>query len=268
LERKICFIGTGAIGSAVLERLIEAKFVGADAVFICDTDAEKLTAIKRRFEVRASTDNRDGARFGDAIVLAVPPKRACPVLEEIRDSLSESKMLVSFVALVSTSLIEDTLRSHIAVVRVMPNIASMVGSGFNVFSLGRYVSSEAEEWTKSLLRVLGEYRQVDQEYIEIYSLLSAMGPTYFLPFVDTLIEFGARNGLAHEEAKKAVASTLRGTAELLLRLDRSANDLSSMIGTQPLKAREQELRSALEQELDRTFQQIRLAKERFAGQQG
>lgn len=267
MERKICFIGTGAMGSAVLERLIEAKFVGADAVFICDTDAEKLTAIKRRFEVRASTDNRDGARFGDAIVLAVPPKQACPVLEEMRDSLSESKMLVSLVALVSTSLIEETLRSHIAVVRVMPNIASMVGSGFNVFSLGRYVSSEAEEWTKSLLRVLGEYRQVDEEYIEIYSLLSAMGPTYFLPFVDTLVEFGAGNGLTQEEARGAVASTLRGTGELLIRVERSVKDLNSMIGTQPLRARERELRSALEEELARTFQQIKVAKEKFVKQQ-
>jgi pyrroline-5-carboxylate reductase len=143
----------------------------------------------------------------------------------------------------------------------------MVGSGFNVFSLGRYVSPEAEEWTKSLLRVLGEYRQVDEEYIEIYSLLSAMGPTYFLPFVDTLVEFGAGNGLTQEEARRAVASTLRGTGELLIRVERSVKDLNSMIGTQPLRARERELRSALEEELARTFQQIKVAKEKFVKQQ-
>jgi len=268
LEKRISFIGVGSMGSAVLERLVHAAFVGTEATFICDIDSDRLDVIKRRLDVRVSIDNREGARFGDVIILAVPPKQACPVLEEIRDSLSESKVLVSLVALVSTGLIEKILGSRIGVIRVMPNIPSMVGSGFNVFSFGRHVSSGEKEWAEGLLRVLGEYKEVDEEKIEIYSILSAMGPTYFLPFVDTLIEFGARNGLAHEETRKAVASTLRGTAELLLRLDRSADDLSSMIGTQPLKAREQELRSALEQELDRTFQQIRLAKDRFAGQQG
>jgi hypothetical protein len=55
---------------------------------------------------------------------------------------------------------------------------------------------------------------------------------------------------------------------LLLAVDRSVSDLNSMIGTQPLKARDQDLRSALEQELERTFQQISLAKSRFARRQG
>ena len=268
MNKKISFIGTGAMGGAIIERLISAGFVRADAVLACDVDESEVSEIRRRLNVMTSADNRDAARFGEAVVLAVPPKQGPQVLEEIRDSLSESQVVISLVGLVSIAFIEDALCSGIGVVRIMPNIPSLVGSGFNVVSFGRYVNSEDKEWVKSLLNVLGEYRETEEAKMEIYSLLSAMGPTYFLPFVDTLIEFGGKNGLTHEEARKAAALTLRGTAELLLAVYRSVNDLNSMIGTQPLKAREQDLKSALEQELARTFQQINLAKSRFAGRKG
>jgi pyrroline-5-carboxylate reductase len=258
-------IGVGAMGSAVLDRLVQAAFVDAEAVFICDMNPDRLDAIKCRLDVRASRDNREGARFGDVIILTVPPKQACPVLEEIRDSLSESKMLVSLVALLSTSLIEETLRSRIGVVRVMPNIPSMVGSGFNVFCFGRHISSGDKEWVKSMLSVLGEHEEVDEDKIETYTVLSAMGPTYFLPFVDELIRFGASNGLSYQEARKVAASTIRGTAELVSKVDRPVEELKNMIGTQPLKMREQELRSIMQDELGKTLQQLKTAKDRLSG---
>ena len=265
MEKRISFIGVGAMGSAVLDRLVQAAFVGAEAASICDMNPDRLDAIKRRLDARASRDNREGATFGDAIILAVPPKQACPVLEEIRDSLSESKILVSLVALVPTSLIEETLRSRIGVVRVMPNIPSMVGSGFNVFCFGRHISSGDKEWVKSMLSVLGEHEEVDEDKIETYTVLSAMGPTCFLPFADELIRFGASNGLSYQEARKAVSSTIRGTAELVSKVDRPVEELKNMIGTQPLKMREQELRSIMQEELGKTLQQLKTAKDRLSG---
>jgi len=143
----------------------------------------------------------------------------------------------------------------------MPNIPSLVGEGFNVFSFGRYMSSEGKKWVRSFLKTLGEYREVEEEKMENYTILSAMGPTYFLPFVDTLIKFGVDQGLSYEEARTAVSSTLRGTAELVSKVDKPVEDLKNMIGTQPLKAREQELRSMMETELNRICRQLKTARE-------
>lgn len=259
--KKISFIGVGAMGSAVLERLIDVSFISKDSVLACDIDQNRLDEIKRKFNVGTSIDNRDAARFGDAVILAVPPKQTRQVLEEIKDSLSEDKVLVSLAALVSIRVIEETLKLHVGVTRVMPNIPSLVGEGFNVFSFGRYMSSEGKKWVRSFLKTLGEYREVEEEKMENYTILSAMGPTYFLPFVDTLIKFGVDQGLSYEEARTAVSSTLRGTAELVSKVDKPVEDLKNMIGTQPLKAREQELRSMMETELNRICRQLKTARE-------
>ncbi|MEM4251120.1 MAG: pyrroline-5-carboxylate reductase dimerization domain-containing protein, partial [Candidatus Bathyarchaeia archaeon] len=203
------------------------------------------------------------ARFADAVVIAVPPRNVLDVLKEIRASLSDSQILVSLAALISTSLIEETLQMRIAVARVMPNIACLVGAGFNVYSFGRYMTPEGRKWTEEFLGALGVYRQIDEEKMEIYSILSAMGPTYFLPFVDNLIKFGENEGLSQEEARIAVASTLGGTAQLISQTRRPVEEIKNLIGTQPLQKRERELRTVLTEELSRTLQQMRSAKEKL-----
>jgi len=252
------------MGGAVLQRLIDAKFANAGDVFACDIDQNRLVEIRDKFGVTVSTDNREGARFGDLVVLAVPPKESIKVLEDLRDILSKPRILVSLVALVSTSLIEKILRSRVCVVRVMPNIPSIVGQGFSLFSFGRYVTPDDEELVKSFLDVLGEHLEVDEQEIELYSVLSAMGPTYFLPFVEALIRFGVCNGLTYAKARKAVASTLRGTAELILKSSRPVDELKNMIGARPLDRYEEQIASTMELELNRTLQQIKHAKESFA----
>jgi hypothetical protein len=61
------------------------------------------------------------------------------------------------------------------------------------------------------------------------------------------------------------ASTIRGTAELVSKVDRPVEELKNIIGTQPLKMREQELRSIMQDELGKTLQQLKTAKDRLSG---
>lgn len=265
MSRKISFIGIGAISGAVLERLIRADFASASEIFASDVNQARLDEVKREYGVRASTDSSDAVGFGDVIVLGVMPKDGRHLLEEIRDLLSESQVAVSFVGLLTTGVIEEILRSPIGVTRVTPSIPSMVGAGFNVFCFGRYMRSKEIDWVKNFLNVLGEYKEVDEDRMEIYSLLSAMGPAYFLPFLDVLIDFGVENGLSLDEARKAICSTMKGTAELASRIQRPIEDLNNMVRTQPLKAREQELRSIIKEELNKTLRQQAQLKEELAG---
>ena len=60
-----------------------------------------------------------------------------------------------------------------------------------------------------------------------------------------------------------MASTLEGTGELVSKVDRPIEDLKNMIGTQPLRIREQELRAVMEEELSKALQQINVAKEKL-----
>jgi hypothetical protein len=68
-----------------------------------------------------------------------------------------------------------------------------------------------------------------------------------------------------KRSRKVAASTIRGTAELVSKVDRPVEELKNIIGTQPLKMREQELRSIMQDELGKTLQQLKTAKDRLSG---
>lgn len=170
---------------------------------------------------------------------------------------------MSVAALVPTTSIENILMKNVGVVRVMPNIPSLVGSGFNLICLGKFVKNEDKERIRKILSVWGEYREVKEE-MELYTVISAMGPTYFFPFLDTLARFGIDNGLSEKEARKAACLTLKGTADTTLKVPISIDDLKNMIGSQPLKDREPEIKSTLEEALNKTLSELRTMSKKIS----
>jgi pyrroline-5-carboxylate reductase len=254
---KIAFIGTGKMGGALLERLLNAGFVSKDNVIACDIDESRLSELKQRLGVNISRNNRNGARFGDIIIIAVMPKQVKEVLEEIKPDISESKVIVSVAALVPATSIENMLSSNVDIVRVMPNIPSLVGSGFNLVSFGRFIKAEEKERIRKMLSFLGEYREIGEDKMELYTVICAMGPTYFFPFLDTLVSFGIENELDEKAARDAACLTLKGTADMVLKTSKPIEELKNMIGSQPLKDREEELKLTFKEALNKTLSELK-----------
>jgi len=254
---KIAFIGTGKMGGALLERLLDTGFVSRPDVLACDLNENRLNELREKLQIEVSRDNKRGAEFGELVVVAVMPKQVRGVLEEIRSEISESKVVISVAALVSTASIEDALTKKVAVARVMPNIPSLTGSGFNLICYGKHVKEEDKDRMRQVLSAWGEYREVREEDIETYTVITAMGPTYFLPYIDTLVRFGTDNGLAEKEAREAACLTMKGTAETVASTPIPVDDLKNMIGTQPLKDKEPALRLMLREALDKALEDLR-----------
>jgi len=261
---KITFIGTGKMGGTLLERLLNTGFVSNEHVLACDINENLLKELQQKFGVNISNNNREGAKFGDVVIIAVMPKQVREILEEIKTEISESKLVISVAALVSTKSIEKILMKNMGVIRIMPNIPSLVGSGFNLICFGSFMKDEDKERIRKMLSVWGEYREVAEEKMELYTVISAMGPTYFFPFLDTLVSFGIENGLSESEAREAACLTLKGTADAALKIPITIENLKNMIGSQPLKDKEQELKATLKEALNKTLNELRTISKKMA----
>src|SRR3990170_2871372 len=97
---KITFIGTGKMGGVLLERLIDTGFSSRKNILACDLNESRLNELQQKLGVNVSQDNKEGARFGDILIIAVMPKQVKGILEEIRPEISESKIIVSVAALI------------------------------------------------------------------------------------------------------------------------------------------------------------------------
>jgi len=257
---KIALIGSGRIGSVLIERLIVSGFACKEDVLTCDVDESRLKGLQERLGIKISTDNREGARFGDIVLIAVLPRQVKEILQQVSQDIDEkTKTIVSAAGLFPIREIECTLAKKVGVVRIMPNTPSLVGSGFNLVSFGRFVRDR--EGVREMLAAWGEFREVDEDRMELYQIMTAMGPTYFLPFLGAMISFGVENGLSESEAREAACLTLVGTGDMALKVQSDIGDLKNMISSQPIKDSEEYLRSMLREAMAKTLRELMVLRE-------
>jgi pyrroline-5-carboxylate reductase len=233
-DKKISFIGEGVITEAFITRLLETKGVRPDAIMATDVQPERLQDLERKFHIRISGDNKAGADFGNIIVLAVPGGVVKAVLSESCRSVNEEQVIVSLAAALPAWLIESTLCKPVPVVRVIPNTPSMIGSGVNPYCVGSHTTEVSLALVKEFLDMFGHPLLIDEKLMNAFTALTAIGPTYFFPVIKALREASVKLGISEVEAEVAVAQTMIGAAELVLKTGRHPEDLNLMISTRTI----------------------------------
>ena len=76
---------------------------------------------------------------------------------------------------------------------------------------------------------------VPDAQMNLYTALSAVGPTYFLPVFDAMITAGIEGGLSRETAVAATVETARGCAEMVSKRPESPEQLKLFTGLRPLQ---------------------------------
>jgi pyrroline-5-carboxylate reductase len=231
---RIGVIGAGAIGGAVIDRLVSGADARAQDITACDTKDTRREEIARRFGV-GTTANAVDAAAAELVILAVPPLEMTRVLAAIRDRVGHNPVIVSFAAAVPVALIESSFPPGTPVVRINPNSPSLVGAGFNPVTYGRSATGSARSLADRFLGALGASVEVDDGAMNLYTALTAVGPTYFLPVLDAMIAAGVAGGLSREEAVAAATATARGTAEMAARRAEEPEQLKLYTGLRPLK---------------------------------
>jgi len=232
-EGRIGLIGAGAIGGAVVDRLI-AVGVRSDAILACEPREERRQELAGRYAIRTTARPVDAAG-ADLVVLAMPPGAMAMVLDAIRPVVAGAQVVISFAAGVPVSYLENRLPAGTPVVRVNPNSPSLVGEGFNPVTYGRHATGAARDLADAFLGVLGRSPEIADGDMNAYTAVTAVGPTYFLPVFDALIAIALEAGIDRRLAVEAVVAVARGTADLVARRPVPPSELKLITGLRPLK---------------------------------
>ena len=92
-------------------------------------------------------------------------------------------------------VLEAALPAATPVVRVNPNSPSLVGEGFNPVTYGSGVTGPSRSLVDRFLTALGASVEIRDQAMNLYTALTAVGPTYFLPVLDAMITAGMEGGL-------------------------------------------------------------------------
>lgn len=264
--KKYAFLGGGIIAGVFIERLLKGPRVAPENVLATDIRREQLDLLQSRFGVRVSSDNGEGAAFGDVVFLAVPPNAVRPVLTEVREKLQPHALVVSLAAAIPTPVIEEAIGRTLGVVRVIPNTPSLIGKGMNPHCLGKHVREEQLPLIETLLATFGETVRVDERLMEVATALTAVGPTYVFPLIKAMKDTAVSLGLPEDQAQFAAAQTVAGAAQLVLETGKDPDVLKTMIGTRTLK--EDEARTLFKAALEAAHEKITTARNKLAPAHG
>jgi len=236
-NRKIAFIGPGAMAEAMIVGLIRQKVAPAEALIAAGPRPERLETLRDRYGIATHSDNAEAASQADVVTLSVKPQKLAPVLSGLRGAVQPGALVLSIVAGATIEKISKGLE-HTAVVRSMPNTPAQIGEGITVWTAARAVSAEQQEMARRILAALGEEIFVEEEtYLDMATALSGTGPAYVFLFMEAMVDAGVHLGFPRRIAERLVAQTVRGSVDYYTRredpvhLARLRNEVTSPGGT-------------------------------------
>lgn len=213
---KIGFIGAGNMGSALIAALVRKKIFSPSRIGVCEPDAGRVKALRRKFPITVFKSNAELAAAAPVLLLAVKPQQMTEILREIGPAVTKRHLILSIAAGLDTSYFAGRLPEGTRLVRIMPNMAAMIGEG----AAGLYAGPHATRGDRSLafkiFSAAGQAVYVDREdLLDAVTAVSGSGPAFVYLFIDALIEAGASRGLGRDLGRKLVLQTLVGAVKMV-----------------------------------------------------
>jgi pyrroline-5-carboxylate reductase len=216
---RICFIGTGSMGSAVLHGLLTS---GYEKKLVSATTKSEASAVRLRelgisaLSTETSPDaNQLLAADAQIIVLGVKPNQIVQVLTEISEEINKEAVVISMAAGIELKRMAEALPGQNNLIRTMPNTPALIGKGVTGLAGATTASPAAIDAAANLFKTVGSVVEVDEDQINALSAISGSGPAWLMYFVEQWEKVALAQGFSAEQAATLVRETLIGSAELL-----------------------------------------------------
>ncbi len=212
MNKKITIIGTGNLGRAIAEGIVEKNVIVPNQITLTKRVVSSLDdLIAKGYHV--TNDNVEAVKASDVILLCVQPNQVEEVLGEISALMDNSKLLISVVTGVSIEQISNQLDKNVAVVRAMPNTAIAIGESMTCISSS---DSEGLEITKSLFNAVGKTLVIEEDLMQAATVLGASGIAFFMRYLRAATQGGIQMGFHTQDAQLIAMQTAKGAASLVL----------------------------------------------------
>jgi len=247
--QSIGFIGGGRITRLLLQAL-KQKNALPEKVLVADPD-ENMKQLVQKIDPQAiQCVSRNLEVFhADILFLAVHPPVVKEVAAEISGKIDANTLVVSLVPVLSMKKLTALFGGTTKLVRIIPNAPAIIHQGYNPVTYSDDINSAEKQQLQQLFSCWGEAPEVDEQQLEAYAIITAMGPTYFWFQWLKLQELGKQFGMNETELKKAMPAMLHGAVKTLFESDLSPKEVLDLIPVCPLKDAEPVIEEIFEKKL-------------------
>lgn len=230
---RLAFIGCGVMAESIIAGLLRQNLVAPEQITASHPRQNRREELVEKYKIEVFEHNSDAVKSlpkTDSIVaLCVKPQRIGGVLQEIKDQIKPSQLIVSIIAGATIETISETLNNKL-IVRTMPNTPSQIGAGMTAWTCAEQVSDEQKSQVKMLLTALGKELYVENEnQIDMATALSATGPTYIFMMMEAMTDAGVHLGFSREVSKELVQQTMLGSTLFAIESNKHPAELRNMV---------------------------------------
>lgn len=209
IEREVVLIGCGKMGSALATGLVESGRLEADLLVCTDVNPAIANALAEKLGARVGEPRSDEGRVW---LFAVKPKHIEAAIEERRDQIDDSDLVISVAAGTTTRTLRCALGDGPTLVRTMPNTPALVGEGVTgLLAPG----DDGLDTARRIFEAVGQVVELDSESdFDALTAISGSGPAYIFTALEALADGGVLMGLSRSVARKLAVATVRGAATL------------------------------------------------------
>ncbi|MHB9782493.1 pyrroline-5-carboxylate reductase [Streptococcus sp. 10F2] len=205
---KIGFIGIGNMGGALAKAVAQ---VPTTELLLSNHNPAKAQVLAQ--ELGASlASNEDIAIQADVIFLGVKPYLMADLISQLATLAKPETIWISMAAGITLTSLSQYLPAEY-LVRIMPNTPVGIGQGMTTYSV---VNSDLALVVETLLAPSGQLMQVPENLMDAATALAGCGPAFVYQMIEALTDAGIEQGIQASDAKRLIAQTLLGAAQMVL----------------------------------------------------
>jgi len=227
--KKIGFIGTGVMGTAMIKGIIGANIVNPSDIYVFDLDQQKLQTLKTELGVKAVTDSTEVVEKCEFIILAVKPNVVKTILEEIKKVFTLDKLLISIAAGIPLKTYKKALGDERKVIRALPNTPAVIGEGMTLISFDQYVLDDDIKDATTILEALGKVECMDEKLMSEVVALTSSSPAYVFMLIEAMADAAVLSGIPRQTAYRLASQAVSGSAKMVAETGKHPGELKDQV---------------------------------------
>jgi len=209
----IGFIGTGNMGTILIEALIESRAVIPSSLTITNRTIDKALNIKKRFpDIQVAERPEEVITESDTVFICVKPLDIYPLLKRLSPVFTRDQIVVTITSPVQVEQLEAIVSCQAA--RVIPSITNRALSGVSLLTFGESCTARAKEKLTALVSKISIPLEIESGITRVASDIVSCGPAFVSYLVQEFIQ------AAVEETSVSKEDAILMTTEMLVGLGR------------------------------------------------
>jgi pyrroline-5-carboxylate reductase len=226
---KLGFIGSGNMARAIIGGIIERGIMAPGDIVASSPVSEERKLVSDTFGIEVVESNSYVIDNSDIVFFAVKPNVIPVVVEEIKDIVTDDKLIISIVAGKTLEWYKEAFGRTFKLIRTMPNTPALVGEGMTGVSPNEAVKEEDLEKAMKLLSSFGKAEVIPEKLMDAVVSVSGSSPAYVFMMIEAMADGAVKLGMPRDKAYTFAAQAVMGSAKMVLETGRHPAELKDMV---------------------------------------